>query len=624
MWKQKIAYVDLTTGQVETKYIPEEIRRKYLGMRGIDTYLLYNHVKPGIDPLGPENVLLVSSGPLAGTPVPSSCRTHASALSPLTNCVGSTSMGNYFGPELRYAGFDHLVVTGKSEKPCYLWIHDGEIEIRDGEYIWGMDCYETQKLVKEYHADEDIQVMTIGQAGENLVKYANIRTGLKATGGRTGIGCVMGSKNLKCIAVRGTLGVELFSDGEKMVDVCLKLWKEKLSHRLHLMDKEIGRGGFFGNTNTIGLIRNKNFQRNQMTDGTDVEPENLDRFAIGRQACFACQLHCRFRFKITTGPRTGVYAEGPDYTTLGTMGAELDNESMDEVLACGELCDKYGIDNMEIGSLLSWAIELYEKGIITIEDTEIPLEWDNIESKYEMIKRIALREGFGDVLADGAELAIQRIGEESRYYCIQMKGMSNLHSDERPTPSLALNVAVSTRGPDHLRGRPIPDLMALPEPVLEKMYGGGPMSSNYNSYVGKARMVVASENRSALSNCLGTCGGITGGGDVGGLKEVVHLVTGLQLTQKEVDEIGERIYTMERMFNNRQGRTRKDDYLPDRYYDEPTPVGMPMARGKTIDREKFDTMLDEYYELHGWDAGGVPKPETLKRLGIDTEPSHLL
>ncbi|MCK5428171.1 MAG: hypothetical protein KAI94_01800, partial [Anaerolineales bacterium] len=167
MWKQKIAYIDLTTGKVETKYIPEEIRRKYLGMRGIDTYLLYNHVKPGIDPIGPENVLLVSSGPLAGTPVPSPCRTHVSALSPLTECVGSTSMGNYFGPELRYAGFDHLVVKGKSEKPCYLWIHDGEIEIKDGDYIWGKDCFEAQKLVKERHSDEDIQVMTIGQAGEN-------------------------------------------------------------------------------------------------------------------------------------------------------------------------------------------------------------------------------------------------------------------------------------------------------------------------------------------------------------------------------------------------------------------------------------------------------------------------
>ncbi|MBT3363416.1 MAG: aldehyde ferredoxin oxidoreductase family protein [Chloroflexi bacterium] len=624
MWNQKIAYVDLGTGKVETKYIPEEIRRKYLGMRGIDTYLLYNHIKPGIDPLGPENVLLVSSGPLAGTPVPSACRTHVSALSPLTECVGSTSMGNYFGPELRYAGFDHLVIKGKAEKPSYLWVHDGQIEVRDADYIWGQDCFEAQKSVKAHHGDEDVQVMTIGQAGENLVKYACVRTGLKATGGRTGMGCVMGSKNLKCIAVRGTLGVELFSDADKMIDVCYKLWKEKMSHRLHYMDKEIGRGGFFGNTNTIGLIRNKNFQRNQMVDGTDIEPENLDRFAIGRQACFACKLHCRFRFKLTTGPRAGEYAEGPDYTTLGTMGAELDNESMDEVLACGELCDKYGMDNMEIGSLLSWAIELYEKGIITIEDTEIPLEWDNIESKYEMIRRIAMREGFGDVLADGAELAIQRIGEESRYYCIQMKGMSNLHSDERPTPSLALNVAVSTRGPDHLRGRPIQDLMALPVPVLEKMYGGGPMSSNYNSYVGKARMVVASENRSALSNCLGTCGGIGGGGEVGGLKEVVYLVTGLKLTQEEADSIGERVYTLERMFNNRQGRGRKDDYLPDRYYDEPTPVGMPMARGKTIDRKEYDKMLDEYYEFHGWDSNGVPTPETLKRLDLTNEPSNLL
>ncbi len=620
MLDQKIAYIDLTTGDIKTRLIPEKVRRLYLGMRGIDMYLLYNHIKPGIDPIGPENVLLVSSGPLSGTPVPSPSRTHVAALSPLTECVGSTNMGNYFGPELRFAGYDHLVITGKAEKPVYLWIYNDEIEIRDAEYIWGQDCFETQKLVRQHHGDEDIQVMTIGEAGENLVRYANVRTGLKATGGRTGMGCVMGSKNLKCIAIRGTKGIKLHGDPDKILEMCKKMWTEKLTHRLALTDKEIGRGGFFGNTNTVGLIRNRNFQYNQMIDGTDVCPENMDRFAIGRQACFGCQLHCRFRYKLTTGPDVGDYSEGPDYTTLGTMGTELDNRSMDVVLACGALCDKYGMDNMEVGSLLSWAMELYEKGIISIEDTEIPLDWDNIESKYEMIKRIALRQGFGDILADGAERAIKRIGEESRYYCIQMKGMSNLHSDERATPSLALNVAVSTRGPDHLRGRPISDLMGLPVDALESMYGGGPMDSNYTSYVGKARMVVSTEHRSALSNCWGTCSGGPGRNAI----EIVELITGVRLTREELSTIGQRIYTIERMFNNRQGRTRADDYLPERYYEEPTPLGLPMARGKTIDREKYEQMLDEYYEIHGWDKNGVPTKETLKKLGLDGEPSHML
>ncbi|MCX6013854.1 MAG: aldehyde ferredoxin oxidoreductase, partial [Chloroflexi bacterium] len=331
MWDQKIAYINLTTGEIKTSFIPEKVRRMYLGMRGIDAYLLYNHIEPGIDPMGPKNVLLVSNGPFTGTPVPSPSRTHVAALSPLTECVGSTSMGNFFGPEMRFAGFDHLVIKGQASKPIYLWIHDDEIEIRDADYLWGKDCFETQKQVRDHHDDQDIQIMTIGQAGENLVRYACVRTGLKATGGRTGMGCVMGSKNLKCIAIRGTKGVKLFSDRDKIIDACYKLWAVKMTHRLTVTDKEMGRASFFGNTNTIGLIRNRNFEFNQMFDATDVEPEAIDRFTIGRQACFGCKLHCRFRFKLATGPDKGDYAEGPDYTTLGTMGAELDNRRMDVV-----------------------------------------------------------------------------------------------------------------------------------------------------------------------------------------------------------------------------------------------------------------------------------------------------
>jgi aldehyde:ferredoxin oxidoreductase len=426
----------------------------------------------------------------------------------------------------------------------------------------------------------------------------------------------MGSKKLKAVVARGTQDIELF-DPEKALELCFQANEAGWDSRSANVRKRWGKSYFYGNTNTFGGIRTRNFELNQLVGGDDLECENMDRFAIGREACFGCQQHCRHRFKITVGPFKGAYASGPDYTTIGAVGTELDVRSMDVCLAAGAMCDTYGMDNMGLGSMLSWAMELYEKGIITIKDTGIPLEWGDPDTIFEMIKRIALREGFGDVLADGPEGAIRRIGEESRYYNINMKGMSNMHSDERATPSFALGVATSTRGPDHLRSRPIPDLYGLPEDVLEKMYGGGPMSSDYTSYVGKARMVYSTEIRCA-SQGLGTCGG------TGDMVKAIYYITGMEFTREELLLMGERVYNIERMFNCREGRTRADDYPPERYFTEPSPLGLPKVRGKCLDREKYDQMLDEYYDLHGWDRNGVPTPETLKRLGLDKEPSHLL
>jgi len=281
---------------------------------------------------------------------------------------------------------------------------------------------------------------------------------------------------------------------------------------------------------------------------------------------------------------------------------------------------------MEVANILAWAMELYEKGIITIKDTGIPLEWGNAEQCYEMVRRMAFREGFGDVLADGCLRAMDRLPEEGRFYCMHIKGLSQMHSDERATPALALNVATATRGSDHLRGRPIPDLLGLPEPVIERMYSGGPnkytkISSSMTSYLGKSREVYAAEVNSATNNVFGNCGG---GGERENLIDLIYTITGFQFTQQELWDMGERIYTIERMFNNRQGWTRADDNCPERYYVEPTLLGMPLVRGKTLNHEKFQKMLDEYYELHGWDNNGVPTPETLKRLSLDKEPSHLI
>ncbi|MCX6013297.1 MAG: aldehyde ferredoxin oxidoreductase, partial [Chloroflexi bacterium] len=450
--KQKIAYVNLATGEIRTEVITEEMRKFLVGARGFNMYLLYNLVKPGIDPLGPENWWFISSGLLGGMCTTSTGRVQISGLSPLTGILGDSNMGGHFGPEMRYAGYDTIAVTGKAVKPVYLWVHDGEIEIKDAGYIWGTDTSECIERIRRKHGDTEIKAAMCGQAGENLVRFANVRTGLKSAAGRTGMGAVMGSKNLKCVAARGTQGLEIYKPEE-----AIQGYKDKLANALTgRMTKTLlrfGKGIFFGNTNTVGLLRAFNFKQNQMLGADDLEVESMDRYTLGREGCYACPIHCRHRWKVPEGPYKGHYGVGPEYTSLGSMGTEIGNPLMDVCLTADDLVNKWGVDNLECGSMMAWAMEIYEKGIITKEDTGgLELKWGDAKVIYELIRQITFREGFGSILAEGPLRAAKMIGRGSDYYLIQVKGMSNLQSDERATPSLALNVAVASRGSDHLRG----------------------------------------------------------------------------------------------------------------------------------------------------------------------------
>ena len=626
--KRKIAYVDLSKGKTVTKDIPERARHLYLGGRGIDMCLLYNHIKPGIDPTGLENVLMIGTGLLSGIPALGSGRCDVAAKSPLTGAVGDSNIGGFFGPELRFAGFDHLVITGGTKKPVYLWIHDGEIEIRDATHLWGKDAFETQTTIRENHHDDEIQCLVIGIAGENLVRFANVRTGMKNSGGRTGMGCVMGSKKLKAIVVRGTMDLE-FTQPDRLLEYCKEMNDIIMGTRWARAQSRWGSMIIYSNTNTTGLIRCRNFQHNLMEKGKVLECENMDKYSIGMAGCYACLVHCRHRYILTEGPYAPLYGEGPEYTSQGAFGTEPDCPSLETVLVANHLVNMYGLDTLETGNLIAWAMELYEKGIIDEKITDgLKLEWGSSEAVIEMIHKIAKREGFGNILADGIKPAIERIGGESEYYAIQIKGMGNLHSDERPTPSFALGIATSTRGADHLRSRPGIDLYGLPEELLEEIYGGS-VSSEFTSYEGKSRMVWWQELLYAVIDSLGLCKFQTVFCAVHAPKfeewaNLIHYAIGMEFLKEELMTIGERIYTVERMFNIKEGFSRKDDILPERYFKEPTPLGLPIVRGKKINREKFEKMLDEYYELHGWDENGVPTEKTLKKLSLDEKPSHLL
>ncbi|MFX1315434.1 MAG: aldehyde ferredoxin oxidoreductase family protein [Promethearchaeota archaeon] len=628
VWNKKIAYIDLSNGEITKKSIPKSIRKQFLGGRGVDMYLLYNHLSPGIDPLSPKNILLIGTGLLTGIPALGSGRCDVAAKSPLTGAVGDSNVGGFFAPEMRMAGFDHLVITGKAKKPVYLWINDGEIDILDATHLWGKDTFETQNLIRSDHSDEEIKSLVIGKAGENIVRFANIRTGMKNSAGRTGMGCVMGSKNLKAIAARGTLDIE-FTYPEQLLDYCKKIIDMVMKNRYSRAASKWGTLVIYSTTNTTGLIRTRNFQLNQLDQGWDIEPEEMDKYAIGMSGCYGCPVSCRHRYILKEGSFSPIFAEGPEYTSLGAFGTMVDCKKMETVLVANHLVNKYGLDTLETGGLIAWAMELYEKGIITEKETEgLKLEWGNEEVLFELIKKITQREGFGNILADGFKTAIAKIGKESEYYAIKVKGMSNLHSDERPTPSLALGIVTSTRGADHLRGRPAIDLYGLPEDFLEEIYGGS-MSSDYRSYKGKSRMVWWQELLYAVTDSLGTCKFQTVFLAVHAPKwdefsKLVYLATGMKHSSSQLMDIGERIYTIERMFNNREGFSRKDDNLPERYFKEATPIGLPRVKGIKIDREEFEKLLDEYYALHGWNSNGVPLEETLQKLGIENEPTQII
>ena len=642
---RKIAYIDLSTGKIEIKPIPLDVRKKFIGGRGLDAYLLYNHAPKGCDPLSPENPLIVSGGLLTATCASATARTHVMAKSPLTNLLGSCNMGGFFAPELAWAGFHHLVIKGKADKPVYLWIHNGVIEIRDAAQLWGKTTTETQWAIREELGDEEIKSMVIGPAGEKLVRFANVMTGIKNSGGRTGMGCVMGSKNLKAVAARGTMDIKIAHPVDAL-DFNKKFIDQITSAKVSQIQGSLGTPFIWGATNCWGGVRTRNFQYNQMEYADEIEPEAIDDIATQTTGphhmtgCFGCQVHCRAKYKIPTGRYAGKYDEGPEYTSLGAFGGEPDCKSAETVLTGNHLVNQYGVDNLEIGSIISWAMELYELGIIGPKETDgLELRFGNDEALLEMVHRICTRKGWlGNVLADGGIPASQAIGKNSFDYLIQVKGMNNLHSDERATPGLALNVATASRGSDHLRSRPAIDLYHLPENVLRKIYGSpipynGPLSSEHTEYVGKAWQVFWQENCYMAVDCLGICKYHTVflGATLPNFEDwpkAIYYNTGLEFTPEEIWTVAERCNNLERLFNLREGLTRNDpvkgDTLNHRYFDEPCRRGAPDVIGARIDRDKFNTMLDEFYEHHGWDKDGVPTAATLRRLGLDKEPTHKL
>ena len=615
--KRTIAFIDLSKNSIEIAPVPVDLRKKFLGGRGINMYFLSKFYSSDLDPLSAENPLIFGTGLLSGT-LGFGSRMNITSKSPESGHLGDSNMGGDFGAELVKAGLSHLVIEGKSPKPVYLVIRNGELEIRDAGKLWGQDTVETQKLIRHELADEKFQVACIGLAGENLVRFSAIRTGMKNSAGRTGMGAVMGSKKLKAVAVRGTLDITV-SDQKNYFKYYLKTLNKLMETK---WVQALGRYGtplLFQYANAMGFLSIRNNQSTTIGDqGYALEAEALEPYSTGMLSCFGCPAHCRHRFSIEEGRFKGTKGEGPEYASIGSLGSKLGNLDLQNIIYATELCNRYGLDTISTGSYIAWAMELFQRGIIDQETTEIPLDWADGETILQLIHRIAGRKGFGNILAEGA-FAKKILGEASKYYLLDIKTFPIEMTDERLPKSFALGMATSTRGACHMRSRPSLDVLSLPEGVLKKIYGG-PVSSRLSSYSGKGRMVWWHEIFNAVSDALGFCRFLTvfsspHAPQYQQFSRLIALSTGLTLTPKELKSIGERIYTLERTMLVRDGISRKDDTLPKRYFEEPIPEGS--AQGEVISRKEFDEMLDEYYRLHGWDDNGVPKKEKLRRLGLE-------
>lgn len=606
--------IDLSEKKVLIQPLDIELIAQFIGGRGINSKILYDEVPAGTDPYSSENRLIFGTGPLTGSLSPGSGRYTVTSKSPLTGIHGDSNAGGFWGPELRFAGYEHLIIHGKSDKPVYLWIYNENIEIRDASHLWGKTTWETDLIIKKELGDPDIQVACIGPAGENLVRYACIINNLWRAAGRTGMGAVMGSKNLKAIAVRGTGTVNVAKPMELM-EYVEELNDLIISDPSYVRWSQYGTPGLVNPANKLGILVTQNDRCSTFIGADKISGETFhEKYSIKSNSCFNCPMHCGHFYVAISENIT--FGGGPQFAALANLGSRCSNSDLTSILKMNSFCNRQGIDVCSAGVALSFAMECFEKGIITSKEMDgIELNWGDAQSMMEMLSKIVSREGFGNILAEGAWRASQIIGKNSHKYAMTIKGADAPDYDPRALKGWGLAYAVSTRGGDHLRALPALELVNSQE-EYNKL--GLPMIGDRFSYDKKGVLVKWHEDVRTISDSLEICKFLTRTTLLSPkyLTKLLELVTGIRMTTDELLRVGERIINVERMFCVREGITRQDDTLPERYLKEPLPNGP--AKGETVELEK---MLDEYYTERGWNVkSGIPTVEKLKNLGLDIVP----
>lgn len=616
-WVGKTCRVDLSSGT--TRIEPtEKYTKRFIGGRGVGQWILLNELEPDVGALDPDNIMIFGTGPLTGTLAPISGRLCIDSKNFVTGGVGSSNVGGHFGSELKYAGFDFIIVQGRASKPVYLWVNDGEVEIREASSIWGKTTWETEDILTQ--DDKRIRVLCIGPAGENLVEAACVIINRKHAAGRCGFGAVMGSKNLKAIAARGTNSVRVANPQGFM---------EKVDEVWDLIDKSeavtkryrptIGTHFNTGRANDSCTLPFRNFQDDHWPDGKFalVGWEVFTRWKVRNIAEFNEPLYMSSFYDV---PEENIRTEGFEQNHAWDYMGKLDINDPIGVLKTHILCNSLGLDIDNSSGVIAWAIELFERGIITKEDTDgLELKWGDSETIIRLIKKLAYREGFGNLLAKGVKKASEIIGKGSEYYAIHIKGQE-LAEGIRAAKGWALGVVTATRGGGHLNGAPMTEFQKMPEELSKEKFGD-PNAGRQTIYEGKAKVVVWFERlKVVVDMCgIGWHSSFWVGSDLCDANHYAGLfsaATGKSMTGEEFMRLGEQVHNVEKAFNTlHRGFTREDDFPPKRLMEEPVKSGE--YAGELLERGKWGGMLDEYYDLHHWDKKtGWQTQKSLEDLGL--------
>jgi aldehyde:ferredoxin oxidoreductase len=611
-----ILRVNLSDGTIHRHLTEEHLARVFLGGRGLNVKRLWDELPAHTDGLSPENMLVFGVGPLVGTTFPGGARFNITAMSPQTGILGDSNAGGFFGPELKFAGYDQVIIQGRADHPVFLWIRDDVVELRDARGLWGRDVWDTSEAIQQELSDPDVQVATIGQGAENGVRFAGVFVNLNRPAARTGMGTVMAAKNLKAVAVRGT-GLIPVADMARFSEIVERLDEIIYSHPEYEIRCRLGTTKLIKALDSIGGLPTRHFQRGRFEEADAVSGEAIEKlYKIKSKACFACTIPCS-RFLAVDDPRfAGLRLEGPEYEPLAGFTARVGNGDLALALKCVDLANRYGLDAIALSEVISWAMECYQRGLLSGGEADgLDLTWGNGETILALIHKVAHREGFGDFLADGVKKAAERLGRGSEEIALHGKGLEVFQADVRSIKAYGLGNAVASRGADHLRSEPWFEFSNDPQEGVRRY--GIPETAFRLEFKGKGLVVKHFEEMAAISDATGVCKNTYNNMEVldwGGTAELLQAATGWDLTGEEVRQIGERIVNLERLFIAREGITRKDDTLPRRFLKEPLPEGSGPSTGAVLELEP---MLDEYYRARGWDVEtGLPTQEKLEQLGL--------
>ncbi len=600
-WCGKLLRVDLTKRATSVEEIDQKPLRNFLGGRGLAVKYLFDEVDPKVEPLSSDNKIIFSTGPATGTLAMGGNSYEVVTKSPLTGTNTGARSAGFWGPELKFAGYDMIIIEGKAKEPVYLWIEDGKPEIRSAANIWGKNTYETQELICG-ETQKRARVACIGPAGERLVRFACIINDEGRAAGRGGVGAVMGSKNLKAIAVRGTKKVSV-SDEKKLRQIVKKVWAGVKKPQ---MLAEYGTAYVVRFTNELGVLPTRNFQTGVFEGAEKISGEAIkESFLIHRKACYRCPIGCAPITRVTDPAFAGEGA-GPEYEGLYSLGSCCGIDNTGAFLRAYYDCNELGMDVMSAGATIACAMEMAERGILSEKDVGMGLRFGDAKALIELVRKTAYREGFGDALAEGSYRLAEKYGHPE--FSMSVKKQEPAGYDPRGAQGMGLAYVTSTRGADHMRSQfEDIDVFGMVMPEL-----GITVPTNRFSTEGKASLVIVMENDKAAIDSMGICAFLSGYKI--GLRNVLlelEAITGYNYDSDAWLKIGERIYNLERLFNIRAGFTKKDDTLPKRFLEEPMPEGP--SKGYVC---KLNEMLPEYYQLRGWDEEGRPTPEKLKELSL--------